>query len=141
MRRLRKDSSRLLGSFQLLSNVTTYEANEIPSASSLTMSSETVKRTPQLHTKRALKLSQDLRIRDCLAGLIVLQHRLLLVDLGRDVFLRELELHTGGLHGFADRGRDLGRRRHVVVTIKLRDFLVVRAYRADRLATCRLQES
>ena len=56
-------------------------------------------RTPQLDTQRTLKLAQNLRVRHRTPRLVVLDHRRLLVNLLRNILLRELQVLAGGLHG------------------------------------------
>lgn len=56
-------------------------------------------RTTEFHPESAFKLAEDLRVRDGLAGLVVLDDGRLLVYLLREVFLRELLLHACGLDG------------------------------------------
>ena len=52
----------------------------------------------QLDAQRALKLAEDLWIRDRLARFVILQHGHLLVYRCCEVLLRELELEAGSLH-------------------------------------------
>ena len=53
----------------------------------------------ELHAEHALELAEDLGVRDRAPRLVVLEHGRLLVDLLRDVLLRELLLHARRLHG------------------------------------------
>lgn len=55
--------------------------------------------TPKLHFKNPLELAQNLRVGDGLAGFVVLQHGRFLVDLLRQVLLRELKLLSCDLNG------------------------------------------
>lgn len=86
------------------------------------------KRTSEFDAEHALELSEDLGVGDRAAGLVVLEHAGLLVDLLRAVLLGQLLLHARLLDRLADRGRDLRRRRDLVFTVELRYSLVVGAY-------------
>ena len=58
-----------------------------------------MRRTTQLDSQVSLELAEDLRTRDSVAGLIVLDDGRLLVDLLGKVLLSEMHRQTSGLNG------------------------------------------
>lgn len=82
--------------------------------------------TTQLYLEHTLKFSKDLRVRDCLSGLVILDHGRLLIDLLCEILLSELLGETSLRDNLADSWRNLWGRCDLVFTVEFRNTLVIR---------------